>query len=352
MTVVRTRTEWALDVVQTGIRRLAERRPTIGYIGWTVAENLGDDAMFEAAQVLLPGQPLETFRGRRREQMLALLGLSGTRTFSRIFLGGGTLINYGFLDVVRRAVDFGVPLRTLGTGVGSAGFSATSEAPPEDWRVLLAQFEEIGVRGPLSLERLRALGVPNAQVVGDLALALTPDAPRVTADATYFLLNAAAPKSADPVFPSETVFSELAIAAKRLMALGLEPLPVAFCEDDLKPLQIVMARAGIIGAIARPRTAAAFFDLASSARLSLGVRLHCAVLSVCAGLAPLTIAYRCKGKDFAASVGLDDWMVDPSALGLAERAAVLADVAPKVGATAHTAALHWREKLRKYVSDV
>jgi hypothetical protein len=307
--------------------------------------------MFEAAHVLLPGSRLETFRGARREALLARLGLSGQRAFSRIFLGGGTLINDGYVGVVRRALDFGVPVRTLGTGVGSSGFSVTSETLTEDWRGLLARFERIGVRGPQSLEQLQALGVHKAEVVGDLALALTPDIPLVAPEADCFLLNAAAPKGADPSFPSEIVFAELAGAARRLVGLGLEPVPVAFCEDDLAPLHAVMSQAGITAEIARPQTAGAFFALARQSRLSLGVRLHCAVLSVCAGLAPLAVAYRGKGKDFAASVGLEDWMVDCAAVGLAERAAVLADAAPEVGAKAHAAALSWREKLRTYVAD-
>jgi hypothetical protein len=352
MSAVRNRRDWALDLARTGARRLSAPRPAIGYIGWTFADNLGDDAMFEAVQELLPQRLVETFIGARREAMLARVGLSGTRTFSRIFLGGGTLINHGYLGVVRRALDFGVPVRTLGTGVGSSGFSATSETPPEDWRDLLARFECIGVRGPHSLQKLQKMGVEAAEIVGDLALALTPDAPLAGAENSRFLLNAAAPSAPDGAFPTDRVITELADAAKQLVARGLEPIPVAFCAEDCAPLRAVLDRAGISARIERPRTADDFFRHARLARLSVGVRLHCAVLSVCAGLAPLAVAYRGKGKDFAASVGLEEWMAAPEASGLAERAIALADLAPAIGAQAHSAALGWRETLRRYVADV
>lgn len=351
MTAVRTGGDWTLDLARTGIRRLSAPQRAIGYIGWTFAENLGDDAMFEAAQALLPGRRLETFRGARREGVLARFGLSGRHSFSRIFLGGGTLINLGYVGVVRRALEFGVPVRTLGTGVGSSGFGTASDPPLENWLELLSRFDRVGVRGPRSLKQLQAIGIQNAEVVGDLALALTPDAPLVSHDSSRFLLNVAAPMRADPQFPSEIVLAELAGAARRLMDLGLEPDPVAFCEDDIAPLEAVMDKAGVTAGIARPRTAEAYFELARHARISLGVRLHCAVLSVCAGLAPLSLAYRGKGNDFAASVGLEDWMVEPAAAGLAERAATLADAAPEVGAKAHAAALRLRETLKRYVAD-
>ena len=88
--------------------------------------------------------------------------------------------------------------------------------------------------------------------------------------------------------------------------------------------------------------------------MSLGVRLHCAVLSCCAGLAPLAIAYRGKGYDFAESVARPEMMVDPEDLRpevLAQRAVALLDSADEVGRELHNKALHWRRTLEDYVND-
>jgi hypothetical protein len=312
---------------------------------------LGDNAMLEAAQVLFHGTLLERFMGARREALLAKFGLSGPRIFSRVILGGGTLINEGYLDIVRRGLDLGIPMLTLGTGAGSAGFGGGTERLSPRWRDVLVRFKRVGVRGPQTLELLSSIGVKDAEIVGDLALALTPDRSLLRETATCFLLNVAAPKATDPTFATAEVFRGFVEASIRLMALGLKPIPLAFSEDDVEPLKTVMVQAGITERVLKPRSAADFFKIASEARLCLGVRLHSAVLSACAGVPSLCVAYRSKGRDYALSMRLGDWMVEPDFKGLAARAEHLAADAVSIGAKVHTAALGWRESLRRYVAS-
>ena len=349
MTALYSRVHGAADLAATCVRRARLRRPGIGYIGWLGHNNLGDDAMFEAANDLLPGRSLEIFTGARREALLASGGLSGKRVFKHIFLGGGTLINEGYLPIVKRAIDLGVTISALGTGVGSSGFADNSKSLHPEWRDTLMRFERIGVRGPRSLETLRAVGVEKVEIVGDLALAMTTDDPIFDPKADGFLINFAAPKATDSYFPTKQVISEFVDAMMRLKKIGLRPIPVALSLDDLDPIRTVLDLSGVAEFIHRPKTAKAFFALASRARLSLGVRLHSAVLSTCVGIPSLSVAYRGKARDFAATVGLDEWIVDPDDGNLAERAEILVDVAQQVGATAHAAALSWRRKLVAYV---
>lgn len=356
MTLIRTRKDWTIDLARTGARRLALKMPLTGYIGWTIAENLGDDAMLEAARSLLGDEPIEVFRGERREALLAGVGLSGSSTFRRIFLGGGTLINHGYLGMIERVLRFGVPVSTLGTGAGSSGFSAPSEDVPAAWRDALLRFHAIGVRGPRSLAKLEAIGVVRATVVGDLALALTPDAAVADMASRRFLLNAAAPAARDSYAGSERILAELVQAARRMRDLGWRAVPVAFSREDVVPTVRVLREAGIdVTEIARPRRAEDFFRLARNAGMAIGVRLHCAVLASAAGVAPLAVAYREKALDFAQSMDLDPWMVDVAELTpgvLTERAEALAQTADTVGAAAHAKALQWRDTLREYAAHV
>lgn len=349
MTAVSYGKEWLVDLARTGRRRLANKRPLTGYIGWTFRQNLGDDAMLEAAQSLLRG-PVEPFRGERREALLAGLGLSGRSRFSRIFLGGGTLINHCYLGTVERALRLGVPVSTLGTGAGSPGFYASNENVPRVWRDVLLQCRSIGVRGPRSLAKLQAIGVTRAMVVGDLALGLTPDTALYHMRSRRFLLNAAAASCE----LSERILAELVLAARRMTDLGWRALPVALFPGDLAPTARVLRDAGIeVPEIPLPRCAEDFFKLARHAGIAIGVRLHCAVLSSCAGVAPLGIAYREKGLDFADSMDLAPWMIDAARLtpgAVAERAEALSQTAEGVGAAAHAKALQWRDTLKGYVA--
>ena len=353
---LRTRKDWLLDLAHTGAKRALRSERATGYIGWTIAENLGDNAMFEAAQRLLAGSHVERFSGARREALLANLGLSGTRTFQHVYLGGGTLINHGYLEPVRRALDLGLTVSTLGTGVGSSGFSTTTETISDAWRSALIRFDRVGVRGPRSLRKLQDIGVAKAEVVGDLALALTPDAPVTAREGQVYLLSIASPGKHEPDFPTAEMIKALAAAMRWLAQRDWRPLPVAFCPEDVAPTREALEQAGLDRVdIAAPQNAAEFFQLADRARFALGVRLHCAVLSCCAGLAPLGVAYRDKGLDFAETMELENWTLDARTVSetlLIERLeALLPPQADMLGDAVHERALRYRERLKAYVAE-
>ncbi len=359
MITLRERRGWAVDFANSIARRRSLTKHcypnacNIGYIGWTVGENLGDGAMFEAAQRLC--SPTELFQGVRREAVLAKFGLSGPRVFQHLYLGGGTLINDGHLGLVEKAIDLGLEISTLGTGVGSSGFATSDECVNPKWHHLLTQFKKVGVRGPVSAQKLTNIGVRNVQIIGDLAMALTPDKPLGHLRHERFILNAAAPTQPDRHYPNDLVITALAQATKLLTELGWRPVPIAMCQDDIEPIRQVLRDAQVEATIEQPRTSQAFFNLARGAGIAIGVRLHCAVLSSCAGVVPLTVAYREKGLDFARSMNICEWTLQPqkmSATDLAERAEALATPAgANIGLNVHQNALQWRAKLRGYVAD-
>ena len=347
---------WGVELAATGARRALSGGRVAGYIGWTGRGNLGDDVMLAAARALLAPTGVEVFSGARREALLARAGLSDQRTFAQVLLGGGTLINDGYVGIVKQALKMALTMKTLGTGVGSAGFGDANEAITAQWRDILQRFERVGVRGPLSAENLADIGVGHVETIGDLALALTPDQRAGSLQTGRFVLSAALPPGHDNHFGAEFVATEIARTARYLCGLGWQAVPLALNRDDIAPTRNILRAAGLGDmAIARPKTAEAFFALCRGAGLVIGVRLHSAVLACCAGVPPLTIAYRRKHHDFAASMGLDDWMLEPTTLrrnGMTERAEALtgADGA-NLGATLHERALYWRSQLRGYIGD-
>lgn len=88
-------------------------------------------------------------------------------------------------------MNAGLPAWCLGTGVGSCGFSMGHTTEFAEWLPLLRRFESVGVRGPLSPRTLLRAGIDQAQVVGDLGLALTRDETLPAADPPRFLVDLA-----------------------------------------------------------------------------------------------------------------------------------------------------------------
>lgn len=343
---------WTSDLARTTSRRHQLEHNTIGYIGWTGRGNLGDEVMLEAAKSLYANRIVEVFSGVRREAILKHMSLSGSNFFGKAFLGGGTLINHGYLGVVRQALKFGIPLSTLGTGVGNPGFGSSNNLIDPEWKGVLKQFNRIGVRGPLSANKLRKIGI-DAEVTGDLALALTPKSFRPERKANLAILNASLPSNAtDELLSVDTMIDSLAGAARELLSQGLRILPVAFCAEDRAPLVAVLERAGLpVNGIVYPKTASEFFKIAEPALISVGVRLHCTVLSCCVGALPVGIAYRDKGHDFAASMQMPDMMISPKNLDtkiLVERVANACENSEKLGSSIHAKSLVWRRKIEEY----
>ncbi len=347
----------AAVLTAVGLRRMALRpRAAAGYIGWVGHGNLGDDAMFEAAAKLLAPAHLEIFAGASCENVLARLGLSGSRVFDRVFLGGGTLINAGYLRIVEQAQILGLPVCALGTGVGSADLGETGEKPAARWRDVLNSFSRVGVRGYRSQRKLHHLGIHRVEVIGDLALALTKDKLDPLKDTRRFILNVAAPGARAGCFPVDRMFEEIAQACRHLNTKGWVAIPVAFATADIAPIETTLRLAGLEScAIARPAGSAAYFELAANARFALCVRLHCAVLSACAGLPAISIAYRDKVHDFAETVDMTAWTLDAlqlSAGTLAERAQALADSAEGLSEKLYAKAKSWKRRLEIYTKGI
>ncbi len=343
------------DLARAVIRRAGlPRSASVGYIGFLGRGNLGDEVMFAAIQGILSGVRLEPFCGRRREWLLERLGQSGGRCFGRVVLGGGTLINVGYLPIVRLALDMGIATSSFGTGVGSCGFGAPPHEDLTAWVPVLRRFAGLGVRGPRSAAALRALGLDGVEVIGDPALALTPPSLRPVAGDGYYLLSVALPDAGAPDFPVEALVRELASLVRRLERLGWAPVPVALAPGDDEAVRQVLARAGLSLGAARLLTShAAFCAAAEPCAFAVGVRLHSAVLACTLGLPPVLIAYRSKCQDFMESMGLERWMVDPDSMRtgeLAGLAATLAEEAAGLRQGIQARARFWQRRLWDYAA--
>ncbi len=340
---------------QERLQLLREDRPRLAYAGGHGYQNLGDDALFVAAQQALEGARLVSFRYPSHEARFARVGLSGRRYFQWFVLGGGTFINPYGLSTVRVALQQGLPAWTLGTGVGSAGFNMSRRPELAEWRVLLRDFQGVGVRGPVSKGLLDELGIPHAEVIGDLALVFTREAPEPPALPRRFAVNLILTPPGEREGYTYERLEGLERALRHFLAQGWEPVFVAMHEWDALSLRRLMAAVGREGdTVHQPETAEAYMRLVAPCTLTIATRLHSAVLSSCAGTPPLMLGYREKCLDFMASLGLEEWHVDLARpeQDIFSRALALAEQADGLRATVLARAQERQRGIRAYVQKL
>lgn len=325
----------------------------LAYIGGHGSGNAGDDAIYEAAEQLFPDSRLLTYHLPAREGRLARVGLGGKKYFRRLLIGGGTFLNDSTLVTVRAALEQGLPVATLGTGAGSMGLNMPRRVDLSAWTDLMAHFDAIGVRGPVSKAALENAGVSRVEVVGDLALLHSrPERPE-RAETRRFAVSAAQPFPRHVEGFSLERLDELGDAVSALMKRGWEPVFVAMDAHDEIALAHVKSRvtAGHFPTL-HPGTTSALLDLFDGCAFTLAIRLHAAVLSTCVGTPSLMLGYRDKCLDFMASLGLEAWHVDlfEPKPDIVTKALELAEAAQSLRQVVLSSSLEMKARLEAYAA--
>ncbi|HET7573701.1 MAG TPA: polysaccharide pyruvyl transferase family protein [Solirubrobacterales bacterium] len=303
--------------LRLGLARAAARRasaPAAAFVSGSGDGNLGDELMLEATRRVLQGVTLVPVDHPATERRLGAVGLSGAGVFDGLVLGGGTLVNPHFERLVSGVFGDGLPAWTLGTGVGSSGFGMSPEVDVAPWAELLGGFEGVWVRGPLSAERLDALGVDGVRVCGDLALALTPPRPLPARDEGALAVNVGASRVRFGGDGGIEPAAALAAALRPLRDEGRRVIPFAMHRDDAPALDAFRRGLGEPKAeILTPASLDSLWSLLEGVDAVVGVRLHAGVMSWAAGVPALMVAYRDKCLDFARHLGVEDAVVGPGA---------------------------------------
>ncbi len=329
----------------------------VGYVGWVGHRNLGDEALFDAVRRSLSDLPVIPFIAAPGESMLARTGLGGASVFRAVLLGGGTLIHPYYLPAAQLIRRFGLPLYTVGTGVGSPGFFAPQDSPLTGWKEILAASPLLSVRGPLSLQALHALGLAHAEVIGDPVLGLAPDTPPPFRSRQRLVINLAQEKAPATESAEYKLFRKVAELAGRFASDGGELVGVALGSRDRAVLEKFRKDNHLSGMrIEDHRTSAeGLFQTLSGSVALIGVRLHSAVFAACLGVPPLLIAYRAKCEDFMASMDLQDFAVPLSPeLGPARLELCFNQVLsqPELGRRIYEKALFWKSKQQAFYSKL
>ncbi len=353
----------SLDTARIGRARLPQKRAASerwGYIGAHTGRNLGDDAMFTALESLwqetYPKRNLVTVELPWHERRLGKVGLSGQAFFKGGLLGGGTLIGPFWQVQARTLLQQGVPMWTLGTGAGSCGFVQPYQIDLSAWKPILDRFERVGVRGPLSRDKLRAIGVEKAEVVGDLALLLTRETAFEPSETPCVAFNLALPTQGEENYDEEAKLREVETVLRELVQKGWKIVPFAMNAVDIEPTRSALQRAGIEDCnVPLMRDVDEFWSLTGPCAFVFAVRLHAAILAACAGVPTLMLGYRDKCLDFMASMNLEAWHVDlekaPQGAMIAA-ARELCEQAPRLRAPILARAQHWQAILTSYNQSI
>ncbi len=301
------------------------------YVGWVGYDNLGDEVMLEAFRRLMPWASVEV-SGTPRELLL---------------LGGGTLINRStYLGWLSERDSPRVERAVVGTGVASPRFWGETE-PVEGWLRWLSSCAYVGVRGPNSEATLLEWGFDGPiEVCGDSALLFErPDG----IETTEGLVVVSPAWTAGELWggSDEAVMDVLARCASQWLTEGRSVAFLSCNPADDRPIFEMMRAMGRpdLGYLAGYRDIDAAVGMLASAELVVAERLHAAVLAAAVGTPFVSIEYRPKLADFAASVGAMDALIRTDQLD-PERIRAAAAAAGKIAPTVTERVATYRARLR------
>ena len=132
-----------------------QKRVAVECISWRGHGNLGDDLIFAAQQAIF-GDVFDLGQWRSAPEA--------------VLVGGGTFVPKRLHHPELVELSQRLPTAFFGTGIGDPLFWGTDHIP--DWLKVMRNARFIGVRGPLSMERLAGWGIATDQIewIGDPGL--------------------------------------------------------------------------------------------------------------------------------------------------------------------------------------
>lgn len=263
-------------------------------VSWRWHGNLGDDMIF-AAQKAMFGDILDL------GQYIAAP--------EAVLVGGGTFVpkrlHHPYLVESSRRL----PTAFFGTGIGDPLFWGTEHIP--DWLKVLQNARFIGVRGPLSKERLEGWGVPSDRIewVGDPALYFAQNVPSPRSFQGKLAVNLGITYGNLYGFDEQRVEKTVILTLQQLVRTGWDISLVCAWQPDDGVLERIKTEVAVSGVehwhedYARALRSVEKFDIV------LSEKLHVGVVAACRGVPFVALNYRSKVMDFCRSIGWEKFCV-------------------------------------------
>ncbi len=341
-----------LAAVTDVLEYLGESRHTIHYTGWIGYRNLGDEILLEAAQEsLAPARVVwvKNFHNGWARKLVA------TRRHDLAMLGGGTQIGERSpIDRFREALT-----RAKGGFVFGAGVTPATDGPVpawlEEWGQLLRPLEYVGTRGPESAATLQRVGV-NAQVLGDPVCWFSRPLDFWQPEEGLVGMNCGTAHGHQ--YGEEAATRQQFVhVAKALLAQGRRIEFFCVWPEDLETTRRVAAEAGIAHPVIHEiyEGALRFQQAVRRMKVFVGIKLHACALAMCANVPTLIIEYRPKCREFAGTMGAEEFCVRSDRMDAGQMLALVATLearGPAVAAGMHRCAQVIRERIVALTSQI
>ncbi|AQQ53379.1 polysaccharide pyruvyl transferase family protein [Planococcus lenghuensis] len=295
------------------------------YLGWLGNGNVGDDLLFELFKEMFLSrhQPEQENTVPNIDTFPPVPGYrADVSRYGLVVLGGGSLIDSSFwlLNVCAEAIEHGIPVVSWGTGADGIPRDASMDnvrLPAEQanaFKEIYEQLDYLSVRGPYTKNMVLNTGLVNAiHEIGDPALIYAPelfgDKLEKKADRNIILVNWGT--SNNNIFGKNeaAVEAEMVAAIRSLTAKGYDVLCYPIWTEDIKHVKqlaekIDDPRCHAISEVYEPQL---LQKLISEAYLTINFKLHANIMSASGDRPFVSLAYRGKCLDFAATVDCSEF---------------------------------------------
>lgn len=337
-------------------------RKKVGYSGWIGHNNVGDEALLDAnrhlfneiefidsrywngydsllfgggtilPQFLVGGEP----KPKSASRCTAAIGVGvrspefWNRQMAAIdlrYLAGRA----GFSKLTRnKYIEYALkPTEYLSSNIQATGYYFSSE----DYNSIGEYgFDYLGVRGPLSQDTLSNYGI-NCEVVGDTALVLEPSSTKIDREkkiAVCLQHNKLKWAKNEDYLGHIIDFLTKLIPDYKIVFLPFQKEDITMHIDLSARLENAEFRN-----YCSPMDVQGAIDEIASCELMVGEKLHANILSACSYTPFISLEYRPKCLDFAASVGMADYNIRVDEVTESELESMFADMDNPKGITDH-----------------
>jgi polysaccharide pyruvyl transferase WcaK-like protein len=297
-------------------------------ISWRWHGNLGDDMIF-AAQEAMFGNILEL--GQYLSAPDAVL------------VGGGTFVpkhpeHPDLLKLSQR-----LPTAFFGTGIGDPLFWGVDHI--SDWLEIMKNAQFIGVRGPLSKERLESWGFPGDRIewVGDVGLYFADEGRNPHRYDGKIGINLGITYGKLYGFDEQELEKTVALALRQLERAGFDITLISAWPPDDDVLDRLRTKVHISEVEYWYDDYARALDSVEKFDMILSEKLHVGVVAACRYVPFVALNYRSKVIDFCRSIGWEKFCVSTEKLD--------PDQILELITTLTQAQNHYSEQLREGVSN-
>jgi len=298
------------NVIRNNIAYVNPFRKKIGYIGWVGHGNIGDEAMFQAIQRLFSPSSLLSYSHIKKIIQWDVKNKAGL--FKGVCLGGGTIINTGYIKEVRDALNSNYKVFAFGSGVSDSSLSEQNTYDSknfDEWIKLLHSCLFVGVRGPDSQAILAKKGV-KATIIGDPALSFCRDVVVPKSGNKIAGINVGYATGA-MAFSANKIRETILDVCRRMKDDGWRFIFYPMWEKDLKEIKPIADDLGDAGTIFKSTNSIeGLLTSMESCDVVIGQKLHSVILAAAANTPGIMIEYRPKCLDFMRSIGCEDFSIN------------------------------------------